>query len=102
MRPFWIAAVLALSLAAASARAQTGNTPANIIQGDVVNIENGEYFIKDRSGHEIALKVDQSTQMKDRIKVGDRVEAHVGADGHADSIRVRLPDDELMKNLGLP
>lgn len=100
MRGILVVCVVVLCAGSAQAHAQSMKTPANVVQGDVMNIENGEYFIKDRSGHEIALKVDQATQIKERVKVGDRVEAQIGADGHADSIRVRLPDDDLMRNLG--
>ncbi|HZS11198.1 MAG TPA: hypothetical protein VFA38_03040 [Nitrospirales bacterium] len=70
-----------------------------VVVGDVLNIEGGEYILKDISGHEIHLRVDQSTELRDRIKVGDKVEARA-TQGHADSMRVRLPDDAPARPLG--
>ena len=87
--------VLLIVLGPIGAAAQSLDRTAGggtVVLGDVLNIENGEYVLKDQSGHEIRLRVDQSTQMADRIKVGDKVEARA-TNGHADSIRVRLPDD---------
>ena len=66
---------------------------ANVIRGDVLNIEGETYTIKDISGHEIAIRVNAETKHEDRIKVGDKVQAQVRSDGVAQSIRVQLPDD---------
>jgi hypothetical protein len=66
---------------------------ANVIRGDVLNIEGDTYTIKDMSGHEVSLRVNGETKHEDRIKVGDKVQAQVGSDGTAQSIRVQLPDD---------
>ncbi|MES4786908.1 MAG: hypothetical protein C4294_15065 [Nitrospiraceae bacterium] len=65
----------------------------NTVRGDVLNIEDEFSFVKDMSGHEIRLHVDRDTQMKDRIKVGDKIEAQVTSDGHVKSIRIQLPED---------
>ena len=65
---------------------------ADVIHGDVLNIEGETYTIKDRSGHEVQLRVDQHTLQEDRIKVGDKVEVQVSSDGHAQSIRVAFPN----------
>ena len=67
----------------------------NVVRGDVLNIEGETYTIKDISGHEIALRVNAETKHEDRIKVGDKVQAQVGSDGTAQSIRVQLPDNVL-------
>ena len=66
---------------------------SNIVTGDVLNIEGDTYTIKDKSGHEVPLRVNGQTKHEDRIKVGDKVQAQVGSDGVAQSIRVQLPDD---------
>jgi len=66
---------------------------ANVIRGDILNIEGETYTIKDISGHEIALRVNGETKHEDRIKVGDKVQVQVGSDGTAQSIRIQLPDD---------
>jgi hypothetical protein len=62
------------------------------IKGDVLNIE-GEYLIvKDMSGHEIKLHVNKDTRTdNNRLKVGDKIAAVVGPDGHAQSIALELP-----------
>jgi hypothetical protein len=67
-------------------------TAAKVVRGDVLDQE-GEYFvIKDISGHETRIHVNKDTKTEDRIKVGDKIEAQVNADGHANSIRIQLPD----------
>jgi uncharacterized protein YdeI (BOF family) len=66
---------------------------ADVIRGDVLNIEGDTYIIKDVTGHEVNLRVDAQTQHEDRIKVGDKVEAQVSSDGHAQTIRIALPND---------
>lgn len=72
------------------------STPAQVIRGDVLYREGEFYVIKDMTGHEVRLHVDKSTVMTDRIKVGDKIEAQVDSNGHANSIRLQLPDDTLM------
>ena len=64
-----------------------------MVRGDVLDVEGEHYVIKDISGHEIRLHVNKDTHMEGRIKVGDRIEARTNSEGHADSIRVRLPDE---------
>ena len=64
-----------------------------MVRGDVLDVEGEHYVIKDISGHEIRLHVNKDTRMEERIKVGDRIEARTNSEGHADSIRVRLPDE---------
>jgi hypothetical protein len=62
------------------------------IKGDVLNIE-GEYLVvKDMSGHEIRLHMNKDTRTdNNRLKVGDKIAAVVGPDGHAQSIALELP-----------
>ena len=71
----------------------SSGSPANVVKGDVLNIEGDMYTIKDLTGHEISLRVNGETKHEDRIKVGDKVQAQVGSDGLAETIRVQLPDD---------
>lgn len=91
--------VTVISLVISSAGGAMGQTPgrsstaADVVRGDVLNIEGDTYTIKDVTGHEIALRVDGQTQHEDRIKVGDKVEALVSSDGHAQTIRIALPND---------
>ena len=69
------------------------SSAADVIHGDVLNIEGDTYIIKDVTGHEVQLRVDAETQHEDRIKVGDKVEAQVSSDGHAQTIRIAIPND---------
>jgi hypothetical protein len=61
-----------------------------IITGDILNIEGEHVVVKDTSGHEVLLRVSKDTRM-DRLKVGDKVNATVTADGHAESVEVQMP-----------
>ena len=58
-----------------------------IIQGDVVRVEKGHYFVKEKDGKEVRLETDTTTQMG-RIKPGDHVVATVDAEQHALSIHL--------------
>ena len=91
-----ISLLLGVGASLTSAESRSGG---GVVVGDVLNIEGGEYILKDMSGHEIHLRVDQSTELRDRIKVGDKVEARA-TEGHADSIRVKLPDEAAAPSLG--
>ena len=91
-----LAALSLLLSLAVDANSQTpgqSSPAADVIHGDVLNIEGDTYTIKDVTGHEVYLKVDGQTQHEDRIKVGDKVEAQVSADGHAVTIRIAIPND---------
>ena len=61
---------------------------ANVIKGDLVRIDYGEYFVKGQDGKEVRLTIDKKTQMMGQIKKGDRVEAKVNEQNHALVIRL--------------
>jgi len=63
------------------------------IMGDVQMIEGEFYFVKDTTGHQVRLHVNNETQLEDRIKVGDKIEARVTSEGHATSITVQIPQN---------
>jgi hypothetical protein len=88
-----ISLVLSITLDAISQTPGRSSAAAEVVHGDVLNIEGDTYTIKDVTGHEVNLRVDGQTQHEDRIKVGDKVEAQVASDGHAETIRVALPND---------
>ena len=52
------------------------------IKGDVQMIEGEFYFVKDTTGHQVRLHVNNETKLEDRIKVGDKIEARVTPEGH--------------------
>ena len=59
----------------------------HIIQGDVVRVEYGTYFVKQKDGKEVSLETDNTTQMMGQIKRGDRIVATVNEQNHALSIQ---------------
>ena len=75
--------------------ADSSNTAASdlTIMGDVQMIEGEFYFVKDTTGHQVRLHVNNETQLEDRIKVGDKIEARVTSEGHATSITVQIPQN---------
>jgi hyperosmotically inducible periplasmic protein len=56
-----------------------------IIQGDVVRVERGHYFVKEKDGKEVRLETDKATKMG-HIKKGDHIVATVDEGNHALSI----------------
>jgi Cu/Ag efflux protein CusF len=60
------------------------------VKGDILNIEGDQLVVKDMSGHEIRLHITKETRM-DRLKVGDKVNAVMTADGHAQSVEIQMP-----------
>lgn len=56
------------------------------IQGEITRVQDDIYVVKDASGREVALHVDQSTQKSGEFQEGDKIKAQVTADGHALSL----------------
>jgi|SRR5687767_1591392 hypothetical protein len=88
-----ISLVLSITMDATGQASGPSSTAADIVHGDVLNIEGDTYTIKDVTGHEVHLRIDAQTHQEDRIKVGDKVEAQVSSDGRAQTIRIALPSD---------
>ncbi len=81
---------LGLSQAAHAADEEKGAShleQANVIKGELVRIEYGDYFVKGQDGKEVRLTIDKKTQMMGQLKKGDRIEAKVDEQNHALSIR---------------
>ncbi len=60
---------------------------AKTIQGELVRVEDGNYFVKAKGGKEVRLHTDKTTQMTGEIRKGDRIEAKMNDQNHALSIR---------------
>jgi len=66
------------------------------VQGELVKIEGSFYVVKDATGQEVRMHVDKNTTKLDKdkakmdreFKVGDKIEAQVGPNGHAVLIQV--------------
>jgi uncharacterized protein YdeI (BOF family) len=62
-------------------------TPGRSIEGEILRVQGDIYVVKDSTGAEVSLHVDDSTQKSGRLEEGDRIEAEVTADGHALSLK---------------
>src|SRR5512143_2006495 len=60
---------------------------AKVIKGVLVNVDYGDYIIKEQDGKEVRVHIDKKTQIMGQVKKGDRVEAKVDDKNSALSIR---------------
>jgi ribosomal protein S1 len=72
-------------------------TAAKSITGEIVKVEGQIYVVKDPTGQEVRLHVDESTARLDQavLQVGDPIQAYVTPEGHATSIRNLGPADSI-------
>jgi len=54
----------------------------HIIQGDVLRMESGNYYVQQKDGREVRLEIDHTTEMMGQIKKGDRVVGNVDDQYH--------------------
>ena len=57
------------------------------LKGDLLTIEREHFVLKDPTGMEIRLHVDQTSELDSDLKAGDKIEAQVTDKDHAQSIR---------------
>ena len=100
LRTLFVASVFSVGLASLGQGAEpiptdSSNAAASdlTIKGDVQVIEGEFYFVKDTTGHQVRLHVNNETKLEDRIKVGDKIEAGVTSEGHATSITLQIPQN---------
>jgi hypothetical protein len=62
------------------------NQWGHFIHGDVVRVEQGNYFVKDKNGKTLRLETDHTSQVMGEFKKGDRVLARVTDQHYALSI----------------
>jgi ATP-dependent 26S proteasome regulatory subunit len=58
----------------------------HMISGEVIRVEDANYFVKEQSGKEVSVQTDQRTE-KPEINQGDRISAYVDDQNHAVWIR---------------
>lgn len=59
-----------------------------LVRGELLKIEGDTYIIRDTDSQEVKLEVGAATKVeRDSFKIGDKVEARVTPDGHAEYIR---------------
>ena len=68
-------------------KGSTSVKDAKTITGELVRVQDGNYFVKVQGGKEVRMHTDKTTQMVGEIKKGDRIEAKMNAQKHALSIR---------------
>lgn len=56
------------------------------IRGEVLRVEGGNYFIKDRDGKEVRLHTDKTTEILRTIQQGDQIEAKVTDQNHTQKL----------------
>lgn len=100
LRTLFVAAAFSVDLASLGHGAEPIPTDSSkvavsdlTIKGDVQLIEGEFYFVKDTTGHQVRLHVNNETKLEDRIKVGDKIEARVTSEGHVTSITLQIPQN---------
>jgi uncharacterized protein YdeI (BOF family) len=90
--PFMFTMILGVGLAALSFAADDMAAPGTqTVKGDLLKIDGEFYVVKDRSGKEIRLHVDKTSQLEGTFKAGDKIEAQATDKGHASSIKLVQP-----------
>jgi ribosomal protein S1 len=89
--------VMTSGLLASSPTPAADPTPAKTVQGEILRIEGELYVVRDPSGKEVRLHVDDKTDRLDHavLQVGDPVRIYVTPDGHATSIKHLGPTDRI-------
>lgn len=57
------------------------------IRGELFRVDDANYFVKAEDGTEVRLHTDKTTNMKGKIKKGDKIEATVNDQSHALSLK---------------
>lgn len=70
------------------------------VKGELLRIDKDMYVVKDRSGKEVRLHVDRSTDISGTLNPGDTVEAKVTEEGHALSIKQAHKDAQPDAGMG--
>jgi len=61
--------------------------PPAVVEGEVIKMDRDFYLVKDRSGKEIKIQLDQRTNLDGNLQVGDKIIAHIEPQGYAHSIK---------------
>jgi hypothetical protein len=65
-----------------------------LVQGEILRIEGDYYVLRQSSGEEMSLQVDNDTKMDVVPTLGDKIEAEVTLQGHAEHIRTPKETDQ--------
>ena len=88
------AAILSVGMAPLTYAAEQMATPGEMaapgsqaVKGDLLRIDGEFYVVKDTSGKEVRLHVDETSKLEGTFKAGDKIEAQATDKGHALSIK---------------
>jgi uncharacterized protein YdeI (BOF family) len=82
-----------------------GGAPHSVVTGELLKIDGKDYLVKDQSGKEVKIQLDEKTLMNAQPKVGDKIMAKVEPKGNAYSINLASDSTEagtLDKQTGPP
>lgn len=86
--PFMFAMVLIVGMASVSFAVVDMAAPTTqTIKGDLLKIDGDFYVVKDRTGKEVRLHVDKTSQLDGPFKPGDKLEAEATDKAHATYIK---------------
>jgi len=82
------AAILSVGMAPLTYAAEPMAEPGSqAVKGDLLRIDGEFYVVKDTSGKEVRLHVDETSKLEGTFKAGDKIEAQASDKGHALSIK---------------
>ena len=64
-----------------------GQQNAQVVKGELSNIQGEFYTVKEQSGNEVRLHVNKETKVEGTLNVGDKIEAERASSGHALSMK---------------
>ena len=71
-----------------------GGAPHSVVTGELLKIDGKDYLVKDQSGKEVKIQLDEKTLMNAQPKVGDKIMAKVEPQGNAYSINLASDSTE--------
>ena len=74
--------------------APEGGAVRTVVTGEVLKIDGKDYLVKDQSGKEVKIQLDEKTLMNANPKVGDKIMAKVEPKGNAYSINLASDSTE--------
>lgn len=63
-----------------------GGIPPAVVTGELLKIDGKNYVVKDPSGKEVSIQLDERTRMNAKPKVGDKIRVEVEPQGYAYSV----------------
>jgi hypothetical protein len=86
----WLAfaAILGVGILPLTYSAEQMAAPASqTVKGDLLRIDGEFYVVKEPSGKEVRLHVDETSKLEGTFEAGDKIEAQASDQGHALSIK---------------